>query len=190
MYPEPDSGTDYSGRGLVMFPPSGSATFYVEVPRDYQYELILRIQVYNILALVRKMILSAVIINLPPLGQFNDAHITFSMYIFPLQPPAIIDGVNVFIESQSPVGQGLDCSPIASDITSSFLVPFPSSSADYIVIDTVCMVAGVVYSVQVQYLNVESSQWMLDSVRATLTQHMYFLKHTCTFHYLVLFQLI
>lgn len=84
MYPEPDSGTDYSGQGLVMFPPSGTVTFYVEVPRDYQYELILRIQVYyNILALVRKMILNAVIINLPPLGQFNDAHITYFGVYFP-----------------------------------------------------------------------------------------------------------
>ena len=52
MCPEPGRGTDYSGGGLVMFPTSGTATFSVEVPRDYPYELILRIQVYIYLHII------------------------------------------------------------------------------------------------------------------------------------------
>ena len=88
------------------------------------------------------------------------------MYIYNLfQPPTIVDGVNIFIESQSPVHQGLNCSPVSGTITSSFLLPSPSATAaDYLVVDTVCLVAGVVYSVQVEHLGIDHSQWMLDSV--------------------------
>ena len=45
MYPEPGSDLEYSGRGLVVFHVSGTATFSVQVPRDYRYEIILRLQV-------------------------------------------------------------------------------------------------------------------------------------------------
>lgn len=48
MYPGPESAIQYSGRGLVSFPPSGVALFTVIPPRDYTYEMVLRIQVHYI----------------------------------------------------------------------------------------------------------------------------------------------
>ena len=45
MYPDPGSDVRYSGRGLIVFPASGMATFTVQIPRDYRYEIILRLQV-------------------------------------------------------------------------------------------------------------------------------------------------
>ena len=82
-----------------------------------------------------------------------------------MQPPSTVDGLNVVIESQSPVDQGLDCFPVSNIMTTIFLLPFSTTADDYVVIDTVCMQAGVVYNVTVQHLDVHNSQWMLDSVR-------------------------
>lgn len=45
MYPESGSAMEYSGRGLIVFPASGTAIFNVQVPRDHRYEIILRLQV-------------------------------------------------------------------------------------------------------------------------------------------------
>ena len=69
------------------------------------------------------------------------------------------------IESQSPVERDLNCSPVPNTTTSSFLLPFLLTPADHVVIDTVCLQAGVVYSVRIEHLDVQRSDWMLDSVR-------------------------
>lgn len=47
VFPAPDSSLEFTGRGLVSFPPLGDAIFTVQVPRDSSYEVILRLQVHN-----------------------------------------------------------------------------------------------------------------------------------------------
>ena len=85
-----------------------------------------------------------------------------------MQSPANVDSVNVFIESQSPVTQDLGCFASANTTTvSTFLGPHTLVSAEgYHVVGTVCMVAGAVYRVDVQYseFSAASEGWMLDSV--------------------------
>lgn len=84
----------------------------------------------------------------------------------PQQSFADEDGVSVLIESQSPVQVDLHCSPI-NDTTSSFYVlQLSSSDPGYLTVDTsLCMVAGVAYSVHVEYTTFSPQGWMLDSVR-------------------------
>lgn len=156
VYPEPGSSVEYSGRGLVVFSQSGTVTFTVQVPRDYRYDIILRHQVNKWFSLCVRFKVSA------------------HCCLPPQQSSADEDLVSVFIESQSPVEFDLHCSPI-NTTTSSFYVLQPSSSeSGYLIVDTgLCMVAGVAYSVHVEYTTFSPQGWMLDSVRLFLNVYVY-----------------
>ena len=194
MYPGPESATEYSGQGLVVFPASGTATFSVEVPHDYRYEIILRIQVYyrtgslwlkasyfflcsidefhcplctiyNTLFYDTLVILKLVIVHLI----YIHVGCYFITVYCTLQPSSAVEGVHIFIESQSPVQRDLHCVSVTSAITSTFSLPFSLTPTDHLVADSLCMMAGVTYTVRVEHLNVFDSPWMLDSVRYTDT---------------------
>ena len=103
----------------------------------------------------------------PFTSPFVSVKSTYSpLVLHSLQSPVNVDDIRIFIESLSPVQQDLNCFPVANTTTSSFIfLPSSSPEAGYLVVDTLCMVTGVIYSVQVTYTEFSAQGWMLDSVR-------------------------